>query len=618
MAQLPITGTTSVDINSALTNGGLTTNGVIPAVNNSQGSNTALAPGQFNDTPAVPTSVVGTGPAMKVVDQAKNTITQHDTAVSAIKPPDDPSNKYNTSTGQLNTNYTGYIPPTPLTPPPTQTPEEKLLSQPDTGNQFVYNQYTGEQKEIPQGVVPQGYSTQNPTQRTDVADTVVDDEGNTIKKFSDGTYGRFDSLGNYSIGSEAMFNDIQNVNDVTKDLLNLRNGILTPAQQSQVDDITKQYKDLIDKQTVANANFTGGTTVAQNMFGIGNTTIGAGNIKQTIMDGANAIAKLQTQMSTAVDEMKRGFLTDDENAVKDAYDIYNTSRDAIQKKFDAIQTNLQNQTNKVTAAQTAINDSYARKYYDTTTPILSTDTPAQLQAKLQTSASYIQDQKTKAASVDQDVLDGMLKIYNKTGQIPAGMGNASVALKRAFYAQIGNAPALADDATKNKAALTAATKSLSTQQTQYNATQTSVGTLKSSMDRVDKYIAPLVDSGSPLLNQPLRSISGKVLGNANYNAFQNEMNTIATEYAKILSGSSASIAGVSVQSVEDIKKAFNDNVTIDQLNTVLDAMRQDVNARLVSQKGIIDQVQNDIKDLGTTDTGSNNTDSTPVGLAENW
>ncbi len=317
--------------------------------------------------------------------------------------------------------------------------------------------------------------------------------------------------------------------------------------------------------------------------------------------------------------MTQGFEKDNLALVQSGYNAYKDSSDAVQKSIDTFQAAVQKQISQLAAETASTNDAFSKKYQDTTTPILPTDTADQLKAKLQTSPSYLQDQKTKQGQVDQNVLDGMLKIYHNTGAIPAGMGNASVELKKAFYAAIGGTPALADQATINKAALTAATKSLTTQQTQYNATQTSVGTMKSSIDRLDSYIKPLVDTGSPVVNGLVRDLSGKVLGSTTYSAFENELNTVATEYAKVLSGASASVSGVSVSSVDDIKKAFNDKVTVNQLDTVLTAIKQDINARLVSQKSTINQIQSDItqmSDSGTTSTSGTTTGT--GGFATAW
>lgn len=473
----------------------------------------------------------------------------------------------------------------------------------------LYNLSNGQQEWVDDSKVTNGtavgYSANNPTSMGAVS-TVEGSNGETYKQFSDGTYGMFDAAGNYvTAANSAQFQAAKEVADANTAFDNAKNGIYSPTQQAQIDAMNSQYQALVAKQTTINNNTTGATSIAENRYGLGNQTVGQQAITKTVTDGLQAIADLTSKRDASIAQMKSGFENDDMNAVQSAYNIYNTSSQNIQKSLDKVQAAILATKSKVDNDNYSFATSQMAKYGEA--GIQPSDIPDIVQKKLNSDPIYQAVQAAKANTVDPDVLDGMLKIYNKTGTIPAGMGTASVALKKAFYAAIGGDNSLTDDATANKAALGAATKALGTQQNQYSATQTSIGTLKSSMDRLDGYIKPLVDSGSPLLNKPLRSISGDVLGSQNYVAFQNEMNTIATEYAKILNGASASISGVSVQSVDDIKKVFNESVTTGQLDTVLDAMKQDVNARLLNQKATINQITSDIKDLGTSDSTTSTT-----------
>lgn len=61
----------------------------------------------LDSKPTIPTPTV-IKPKVNL-GSTKNTVTQP--IVPVVKAPDDPSNKYNTATGQLNTNYTGYVAP---------------------------------------------------------------------------------------------------------------------------------------------------------------------------------------------------------------------------------------------------------------------------------------------------------------------------------------------------------------------------------------------------------------------------------------------------------------------------------------------------------------------------
>jgi hypothetical protein len=504
-------------------------------------------------------------------------------------------------------------PPEKTTPAPASD-ADTLNNTLEIGNKWVYDTQTGAKTQIPSTQAPAANQTMTDVVNAGAQDT-VDLANGSIKKFGDGTYGTYDSNGNYVGAANATnFADAKGSQQAQKDLQSIKDGTypLNAGQQAQLDQITQQYQKLIEAQMTENANITGNTTGLQNLFGVGGTSIGISAINKTISDGQQKIAALNAEMISKVNAMKSALQSDNIAVLQQLKAGYDKDVTKKQDEIDTIHSAVAATSQKLDQRNMDYALAELKKYSDTADPILPSDTPAQVQEKLKTSPTYLQDQKTKEGQVDQNVLDGMLKLYNKTGTIPAGMGTAAISLKKAFYAAIGGSPGLVDEATTNKAALAASTKALTTQQNQYNATQTSVNTLKSSMARIETYMKPLVDTGSPLLNKPLRSASN-ALGSQTYSAFENEINTIATEYGKIITGASASISGVSVQSVEDIKVALNDKVTVGQLETVLDAMKQDINARLVSQKGTIDQITSDIHDMGLTSTSSGNTGSTSSG-----
>lgn len=587
-----------------------------PAVNNTS-SNSSISVNSPSATKSItsPTSVVSPAPALNQVTQAKQIVnaggltqTEADTRDAAATT----DMKFLPGSGKPNPNYNDPNKNAPVNNTTSTSAEDAILNTPDTGNHFAYKP-DGTRIEIPINTdVPDGYSVNKPV----VVNTATLSTGSTIKQMGDGSYGLYGVDGTY-IGASTpeQFNAItagQTALKAFNDFMITGGTTLNSAQTAQLSGVKDQYAALIKKQETLNANTTGATTIAENMYGMGNTLTGQGVITDTVNQGIAKIADLTSKMNSDVANMTQGFEKDNLDLVKAGFDSYQTNSKNLQSSIDNFQSEVSKQQDKITQDQASINNAFAKKYPDTTTPILPTDTADQVVAKLQTSPGYLQDQKTKAGTVDQNVLDGMLKIYNKTGAIPAGMGNASVALKKAFYAALGGDTNLVDDATANATALSAAKGALKTQETQYEATKTSIGTLKSSMDRVGKYLQPLIDTGSPVLNGPLRDAAGKGMGSTTYSAFENEINTIATEYGKIITGASASIAGVSVQSVEDIKVALNTKITVAQLQTVLDAMRQDVNARLISQKGTIDQITSDVHDLGNTITSSSSSTSTPT------
>jgi len=122
----------------------------------------------------------------------------------------------------------------------------------DTGQTQYFNKTTGQPEWLTTsttGAPPAGYSAQDPKTRTDITESVDAPGGINYKKFSDGSYGRFDlTTGGYTQANSADFMAAKRVNDANKALEDLKNGILTPTQQSQIDSLKAQFKVLIDQQ----------------------------------------------------------------------------------------------------------------------------------------------------------------------------------------------------------------------------------------------------------------------------------------------------------------------------------------------------------------------------------
>lgn len=215
-----------------------------------------------------------------------------------------------------------------------------------------------------------------------------------------------------------------------------------------------------------------------------------------------------------------------------------------------------------------------------------------------TSDMATRESGSSVKSSASDELQGMLDIYHTTGVIPP-MGLSASGLRTQFYAAIGKeGPGAVSDASANKAEIAGATTALRTQTNQYAANQTSIGTLDKQLDLVQSYSDKVDRTGSPLFNKYLLYLKGSVAGDADTAAFQNIVNTASAEFAKILSGSSASIAGVTVSSQQDAKNLLNASMSADQLSSVIGLMKAESNYRLTSQKDSINTLTSDIKNIG--------------------
>lgn len=292
--------------------------------------------------PATPTTVVSSQPASTTAQTMVGTLTQAQQDIQnqqSIKAANAANEKAGLVAAGSSNSSTFVTPNTSATPP---TPEQQIADTPDTGNQWIYDAQ-GNKSQVPIGsALPTGYSTTNPTTgpTTPVTDTTTDPVGNVIKQLSDGTYAKYNVAGVYvGPASSSDFTQSKNGESLMNSINEVANGTypLTANQQAQVDGIKAQFASLIATQQVANANLTGGTTVAENLYGMGNTLTGLGEIKGTVDSGIQKIADLNSQMASAVAQMEAGFQTDDMNLLKSAYDTYSSTVAARQSELDTIQ-----------------------------------------------------------------------------------------------------------------------------------------------------------------------------------------------------------------------------------------------------------------------------------------
>lgn len=217
---------------------------------------------------------------------------------------------------------------------------------------------------------------------------------------------------------------------------------------------------------------------------------------------------------------------------------------------------------------------------------------------------------TSTTTVDPNTLQGMLNVYKATGVLPAlGMGNSP--LRAQFYAALGGADGstIVNDAQTTKAVRAGLTTAYKTQQNQLAANKTSIGTLDKQLELAKGYSDQVSRSDSPLVNKYLIAAKTGVFGDPQTTALNNIVTTAAYEFAKILSGASASVAGVSVSSGEDAKNLLNSAMSKGQFNEVLGLMKKEAQYRLDSQNTTLKQLESDMTNLNTSDTSSSSSTS---------
>jgi len=285
--------------------------------------------------------------------------------------------------------------------------------------------------------------------------------------------------------------------------------------------------------------------------------------------------------------------TDLSNITRTADDLHqnllqNNAPQSVYSAVDKISNDYVN--GKITAEQAQSNMYQAAGQY-------GIDKTKQLQQqKLQADIAVANAQD---AAVNPDTLQGMINVYRSTGVLPTfGMGSKSP-LRAQFYAALGSNNGIVTDANTNKAVRAGLTTAYKTQQNQLAANQTAIGTLDQQLGLVQKYSDQVNRSNSPLVNKYLLASKSGIFGDPDTAALNNIVKTASYEFAKILSGSAASISGVTVNSAADAESMLNSAMSKGQFTSVLNLMKQEANYRLSSQKDTLNQLEKDLGNIGS-------------------
>lgn len=420
-------------------------------------------------TGATPVAVVSSnaaatkvnGPITSAMNNGQAAIVAQNAKVAGV-PATDPNyqvqpgetlSQYNARIAKYNT--TKSTTATPDTTNPTSDAASAIANTPDAGNQFAYDT-NGNRVEIGIGApIPSGYSTSQPANPALKGHTVVDSAqnsstGGTYNQYSDGTYGLTDASGNFvQAVSSSDFDNAKNNDPATisqqivSALASLKMGAipLTPAQEAQINGLQSQLQSDIATQTQANANYTGGVTVAENLYGMGNSIAGLGTIKGTIDAGVAAIAKLQTDSAVAIAKMTDAFDQENYTDLSNYYKDLQSANAGIQSHIDSLQA----------AAVKAKEDAQTEAHQNFQDAI-SSETLT-LNQKKQVFDQYMQqatlDEKTKADAADawykqQDIA---LRVQaqnpggpNGTGPTPVALGSNGAPNKASQAAFLANYP----------------------------------------------------------------------------------------------------------------------------------------------------------------------------------
>lgn len=203
------------------------------------------------------------------------------------------------------------------------------------------------------------------------------------------------------------------------------------------------------------------------------------------------------------------------------------------------------------------------------------------------------------ATVSPNTLSGMLNVYKSTGVLPTFGQSAKSPLRAQFYAALGADGNIVTDANTNKTIRAGLNTAYKTQQNQLAANQTAIGTLDKQLELVQKYSDQINRTDSPLVNKYIIGARTGVFGDPETAALNNIVKTASYEFARILSGSAASIAGVTVSSAADAESMLNSAMSKGQFTSVLNLMKQESNFRLKSQQETLSNLEKDLNNVGS-------------------
>lgn len=540
-----------------------------------------------------PTAVVSSAPAAKDVSNLSSTVDDASTAID--------------TQAAIKTATAAAASATPAVKPTVQeqTPEQQVLNQPDAGNMFVYDKATGTRTQIPTTQPLSSSQTMTDVNNAGAADSVT--IGNTeYRSFGNGDYGMYDTTsGKYLGAANAQnFADAKGVNQAQRDLQSIKNGTypLTAGQQAQVDQMNQYYSGLIAAQQTENANVTGNVTGLQNLFGVGGTSVGMSEINKSIADGQKKIANIDNEMVTKVAALKAAIQNDQVNLVRELAGGYQDGVDKKQKEIDTLQATLASAAAKKDQDQATINDYYAKKYPDVTSPILPDDSADQMATKLATSPKYVQDTKiAQNLTTDENNFwaDMATSGVSLSGILPnLGIGAAAAQAKLQIMKTI------ADNATKlglsaqdvangilDKKSKAATIMKLQSQGSQLAAQEAKVESDFNLVKQAGaKVPANVVQSGVPLLQNWINTGTLKTTSNAALNNYLGLLTTSLTNYARVVAGQTGS-SGTTANMNTEIQNLIDKGLDIAAVNSYID------NAAIPEMKNTVSGYNDTMKSL---------------------
>jgi hypothetical protein len=216
------------------------------------------------------------------------------------------------------------------------------------------------------------------------------------------------------------------------------------------------------------------------------------------------------------------------------------------------------------------------------------------EAEARAKATQAQGDKT---DLTPEGLDAAAMMFAKTGQLPA-LGNGDKSTRKAIINRAAvMVPGL--DVASAKADFGANTASLKGLQVQRDAIGAFEATAIKNLDVFLALAAKIPDTGSPLLNKPMRHLTEGVLGGETLAAYNTARRTVIPEFAKILANPGLS-GQLSDSARKEIEEVVSGNATLKQTLAAARVLKQDTENRRTSYDDQITAINARIKLGGAT------------------
>lgn len=219
--------------------------------------------------------------------------------------------------------------------------------------------------------------------------------------------------------------------------------------------------------------------------------------------------------------------------------------------------------------------------------------PASITPEVATKASQILKPPAaggQGVTLTPEAMDYWATFAGTTGQLPAlGMGNAGAKAREQI---LNRAPQVSGggDVAANRATNRADAGSLAGMQKMRDAVGAFEKTALANLDLFTNQAKAVVDSGSPLVNTPLRQINRQLLGSKEGAAYDAARQVALTEIAKVVNNPSLS-GQLSDSARHEVSGLIPENATLGQIYHVTQILKQD----MANRKKYLDEGLAEIK-----------------------